>query len=183
MKKWTAAIVFLAATCFVGTAKRVDGQLHWPDPPTKTPTRVRLIALAFAAPRSTFFSSHEVFVAESEAGFDEWNLIKLVYTFLPYQPRLLETGFDYSLVHEVSVWRNTDCDETVAQLTTRSWPNRHHEPLIYARDVPRVDLDRRRIPLPCYETTADDYSKADRVPVAPPPPSEPPVLKDRTGQK
>ncbi len=141
--------------------------------------RVRLVAVALADyPRSSFFSSHEVFVAEREIGHEEWSLIKLVFTFLPYQPRLSESGFDYSVVHEVSAWRDSDCDQTVAQLTARSLPNRH-EPLIYSRNVPREDLDRRRIPLPCYETNADEYIQSRFEPIAPPPQPAEPVLKAR----
>jgi len=140
--------------------------------------RVRLVAVALADPRSTFFSSHEVFVAEKEISHEEWGLIKLVYTFLPYQPRLLESGFDYSVVHEITASRDPNCDETVSQLTAREMPARH-EPLIYAAHVPREDLDRRHIPLPCYETNADEYSKSSLEPTAPPPEPPPPVLKQR----
>jgi hypothetical protein len=142
--------------------------------------RVRLVAVAYADhPRSSFFSSQEVFVAETEISHEEWSLIKLVFTFLPYQPRLSESG-DYSMVHDVLAWRNTDCDETVADLTTRSLPDRH-EPLLYSRNVPRVDLDRRRIPLPCYETRADDHVKSSLEPIPPPPELPPrPVLQVRS---
>ncbi|HEY7405535.1 MAG TPA: hypothetical protein VIB39_18560 [Candidatus Angelobacter sp.] len=134
------------------------------------------MAVAYADhPRSSFFASQEIFVAEREVSHEEWGLIKLVFTFLPYQPRLSETGFDYSVVHEVSAWRHEDCDQTVDQLTARSLPDRH-EPLIYSRNFPRKDLDRKRIPLRCYETNADDYIKASFEPVAQPPK---PVLKAR----
>ncbi|HEX2328527.1 MAG TPA: hypothetical protein VHN74_07375 [Candidatus Angelobacter sp.] len=183
MKNWTTALLFLAATFFVGPGRQAKGQLQWPDAPKKTPMRVRLVALALAdRPRSSFFPSHEVFVAEKEIGQEEWSLIKLVFTFLPYQPRLSESGFDYSVVHEVSVWRHPDCDQTVADLTARSLPNRH-EPLIYSRNVPREDLDRRRIPLPCYETNANDYIKATVEPIGPPPKEPEPVLKERPREK
>src|SRR5689334_15027134 len=142
MKKWTTALLFLAVTCIGGPGRQVEGQLRWPDPPRKAPVRVRLVALALALPRSSFFSSYEVFVAETDIGHDEWSLIKLVFTFLPYQPRLSESGFDYSVVHEVSAWRDPGCDETVAQLTARSQPD-HHKPLIYSRNVPTENLERR----------------------------------------
>src|SRR5581483_6478496 len=174
MRNWTTALLFIA-TCFGVFGKQAQGQLHWPDPPRKAPMRVRLVAVALALPRSSFFSSQEVFVAEAEIGHDEWNLIKLVFTFLPYQPRLSETGFDYSVVHEVSAWRDPDCDETVAHLTARGQPGRH-QPLIYSRNVPREDLDGRHIPLPCYQTSADEYTKSSFEPVAPP---QPPALKVR----
>jgi hypothetical protein len=177
VKNWITALLFLAATCIGG--KQAQGQLLWPGPPKRTPIRVRLVAVAFADhPRSSFFSSHEVFVAETEIGREEWSLIKLVFTFLPYQERLSESGFDYSVVHEVSAWRNQNCDQTVAQLTARSQPDRH-EPLIYSRNVPREDLDDRHIPLPCYETNADEYIKSSFEPVPPPPNPHGPVLKVR----
>lgn len=168
---------FPAATCIVDSGKHAQG-LHWHDPPKKVPMRVRLVAVAFAVPRSSFFSSLEVLVAETELGDEEWGLIKLVFTYLPYQPRLSESGFDYSVVHEISAWRNRDCDETVAQLTARNLPDRH-EPLVYSRNVPREDLDRRRIPLPCYEAKADDYIKSSLEPIAPTPKPPGPVLQVR----
>ena len=183
MKKWTTALVFLAVALIGGSGRQAEGQLHWPDPPKKALIRVRLVAVALAdRPRSSFFSSHEVFVAETEIGREEWSLVKLVFSFLPYQPRLSETGFDYSVVHEVAAWRDKDCDETVAQLTERKQPDRH-EPLVYSRNVPREDLDRRRIPLPCYETNADEYIASRFEPIAPPPKPPEPVLKTRTDPK
>ncbi len=178
MKQWTAVLLLLG-TCLGCTEKAYETQLRWPDPPKKATMRVRLVAVALADPRSTFFSSHEVFIAEKEISYEEWGLIKLVYTFLPYQPRLLESGFDYSVVHELSASRDPKCDETVSQLTSREMPARH-EPLIYAPHVPREDLDRRRIPLPCYETNADEYSKSSVEPTAPPPEPPLPVLKQRS---
>src|SRR5436305_1865441 len=116
MKNWTTALLFLAAICIWGLGGQTEGQLRWPDPPKKAPMRVRLVAIALALPRTSFFSTHEVLVAEAEIAHDEWSLIKLVFTFLPYQPRISETGFDYSMVHELSAWRDPDCDETVVQL-------------------------------------------------------------------
>ncbi|HZD94137.1 MAG TPA: hypothetical protein VE133_07780, partial [Candidatus Sulfotelmatobacter sp.] len=99
------------------------------------------------------------------------------------QPRLSESGFDYSVVHEVSAWRDLDCDQTLDQLTARSLPARH-EPLIYSRNVPRKDLDRKRTPLRCYETNADDYIKSSFEPIPQPAPVLPaPVLKERPGPK
>lgn len=140
--------------------------------------RVRLVALALALPRSSFFSSEEVFVADRDIGGEEWSPIKLVFTFLPYQPRLSESGFDYSVVHMISAWRDPHCDETVDQLTARSRPTRH-QPLVYSHNVPREDLERRRNPLPCYQTNADDYIKGSFEPIAPDPKPPRPVLKSR----
>jgi hypothetical protein len=181
MKNWTTALLFLAATCIGGSGRQAEGQLRWDYPPKKAPIRVRLVALAMSLPRSSFFKSYEVFVAETEIGHEEWGLIKLVFTFLPYEPRLSESGFDYALVHEVSAVRDQNCDQTIAQLTARSLPNRH-EPLIYSRNVPREDLDRRRISLPCYETSAYEYIKSSFQPVSPPPNPHGPVLEVRPNE-
>lgn len=179
MKNWITVLLFLAATCIGGAGRQAEAQLRWQYPPRKAPLRIRLVAVALADhPRSSFFSSQEVFVAETEIVHEEWTLIKLVFTFLPYQPRLSESGFDYSVVHQISAWRDQDCDETVAQLTARSLPDRH-EPLVYSRNVPRMDLDSRHIPLPCYEMNASDYIKSSFEPVGPPPKPPEPVLKTR----
>jgi hypothetical protein len=167
MTNWTRAVFFLAAVCVGGFGKQAEGQLHWPDyPPKRAPIRVRLVAIASTLPRSSWGSSYEVFIAETEIGDEEWRLVKLVFTFLPYQPRLSESGFDYSVVHEVSAWRDPNCDDTIAHLTARSAPDRH-APLIYSRNVPREDLDRRRLPLPCYQTSADEYIGSSFEPIAP----------------
>ena len=177
MKNWTAALFFLAATCIGGPGRQAEGQLRWDYPPRRTPIRLRLVAIAFADhPRSSFFASQEVFVAETEIGQEESSLIKLVFTFLPYEPRLSESGFDYSVVHEVSAVRDQNCDQTIAQLTARSQPDRH-EPLIYSRNVPRVDLNRRRSPLPCYETSANEYIKSSFEPINQPTNPHGPVLE------
>ena len=165
-----------------GLAGRAEGQLHWPDPPQKTPMRIRLVGVALSLPRSTYYSSQEVFIAETEIDQEEWSLIKLVFTFLPYQPRLSESGFDYSVVHELSAWRDPECDETITQLTARSLPTRH-QPLIYSHNAPREDLDRRRIPLPCYQTNADIYIRSSFEPIAPPPDQPAPALKFRPSWK
>jgi hypothetical protein len=171
MKFWILALMFLATTCVIGENERAEAQLRWATS-KKEPLHVRLVALALADPRSSFFTTREVFVAEKEVGHEEWSLIKLVYTFLPYQPRLSEAGLDYSLVHEISALRDTGCDETLAQITSRG-PDQPQAALKYATDSPTRDLERRRTPLPCYETTADDYSKADHEPIPSPPPPSP----------
>ena len=178
MRNWIAALLFLAAACIGGAGRQAEGQLRWSYPPKKAPMRVRLVAIAISLPRSSFFKSAEVFVAETEISHEEWGLIKLVFTFLPYEPRLSESGFDYSVVHEISAWRDENCDETIAQLTTRSLPTRR-QPLVYSRNVPREDLDRRKIPLRCYETDAYDYIKSSFEPMAPLPKPQRPVLKAR----
>ena len=70
-----------------------------------------------------------------------------------------------------------DVRSTVEQLTAREQPDRH-EPLVYSRNVPKKeDLDRRHIPLPCYETNADEYTKSSHEPIVPAPEPPTPELK------
>ena len=170
MKHFTITILVLIATCVIGSKERAQAQLRWPGS-KKEEVRVRLVALATADPRSSFFTTREVFVAEREIGHEEWSLIKLVFTFLPYQPRLSDSGLDYSLVHEFSAHRDPVCDETLAQMT--SGPDHAQLNLKYAADSPQKDLERRHTPLPCYQTTADDYTRTNREPIPQPPPPTP----------
>ena len=148
---------------------RAEAELHWTSA-KKEHLRVRLVALALSDPRSTFFAVHQVFVAEKDLGGNEWRLVKLVYSFLPYQPRLSDSGLDYSTVHYMEAVRDPSCDETVAHLTSvyrmdGSGEGQGDLRLTYAENSPRSDLDRRRIPLPCYVTSADDYSRSTQQPM------------------
>jgi hypothetical protein len=115
-KLWVRGLVLLAfASLSIPPAAR--GELQWP-PQKMEPVRLRLVALARNHVRSTYFASEEVFIAEKELGKDEWRLVKLVYGFLPYQPRLSDNGFNYATVHEVRAARDPSCDQTLAQITT-----------------------------------------------------------------
>lgn len=167
MKLSIVAFFFLVAVCGIGASPQAEAQLRWATP-KKEQMHVRLVALALAGPRSSFFTTREEFIAEKEIGREEWSLIKLVYTFLPYQPRLSESGLDYSVVHEFSALRDKNCDETLAQMS--HGPDKAEVNLKYSAESPTKDLERRRTALPCYETTADDYGKSNREPVSTPPP-------------
>jgi len=70
-----------------------DGQLHWRTA-RKEAIEVRLIALAIAYPRTSFFANDEVFIAEQELAKEESRFIKLVYDFLPYQSPLSSYGLN-----------------------------------------------------------------------------------------
>jgi len=129
---------------------------------------VRLVALATAYPRSSYFANDEVFVAQQELAKDETRFIKLVYDFLPYQTPLSSYGLDYSLVHRVNAVRDTSCDESLWQM--RSWlgQRRQAEPATpnwkYALECPIADLDRRQARLRCYRTTSGDFERSVRQP-------------------
>jgi hypothetical protein len=140
-----------------------DGQLRWPTP-RKEEIEVRLIALAVAYPRSSFFANDEVFIAEQQLAKEESRFIKLVYDYLPYQPPLSTYGLDYSLVHKVNAVRDSTCDESLWQMRS-SLEQRRQSSVTptnwkYAIESPIADLDHRQARLRCYRTTSDDYEKA-----------------------
>jgi hypothetical protein len=146
-----------------------DGQLHW-NSVRKQPIQVRLIALAIAYPRTSFFANDEVFIAQQELAKEESRFIKLVYDFLPYQPPLSSYGLNYSLVHRINAIRDTTCDETLWEMRTALQQRRQTDKTVsgwrYASETPVADLDRRQAHLRCYRTTSDDYERAFREPTS-----------------
>jgi hypothetical protein len=156
------AIVLIVIFCTLGGHERAQGELRW-QIAKRQPLRVRLVALEMADRRSSYFASHEVFVAAQQMSEGELRLVKLVYEFLPYQPRLSDSGMDYSTLHEIMAVRDTSCDETLAQMTGEG-KGRVRLTLEYADDSPSIDSTRRRNALPCYDTSAADYAKALREP-------------------
>jgi len=160
--------LFVAAGVLLLTGTTLaDGQLHW-NSVRKEPIQVRLIALAIAYPRTSFFANDEVFIAEQELAKEESRFIKLVYDFLPYQPPLSSYGLNYSLVHRVNAIRDTTCDETLWEMRTALQQRRQTDKTLtgwrYAAETPVADLDRRQARLRCYRTTSDDYDRAFREP-------------------
>jgi hypothetical protein len=121
--------------------------------------QLRVIGLVWAPPRSSYFSNFEVFIAEKGRNKEELQFIKLVYVFLPYQPRLSEYGFDNSKVRRLRVARDPTCDESLMQMT---WPEGESGPPGSHRsgDAPASTSADRNNLLPCYRTTADDYRRA-----------------------
>ena len=154
-------LLTLLGICAILQREPAEAELRWQDG-KKEPIRVRIVAMAWNHPRSSFFSNEEVFVAEKALNQSESRLVKLVYGFLPYQPRLSDNGLDYATVHELRALRDPECDETLAQMTS---PHGPRSSLKYSTDSPILNVERRRAPLPCYLTTADDYGKALREPV------------------
>ena len=158
----------LLAFILLNGRQAADGETRWT--PRKETIEVRLIALAMAYPRSSFFANDEVFIAEQELAKDESRFIKLVYDFLPYQSPLSVSGLNYSLVHKVSAVRDTACDENLYEM--RMWLKRQQSPTEtrsnwkYALECPISDLDRRQARLRCYRTTSDDYAKAQHQPTS-----------------
>jgi hypothetical protein len=162
-------VVWFAAMCGLCGPETARGDLQWHSP-KKEFVRLRLVALAWNHPRSSFFGNEEVFIAEKELTKDESQLVKLVYNFLPYQPRLSDEGLNYFTIHELRAFKDPECDETVAHLLTAEvgdWRGPQSQ-LHYATDAPVLNLARRKSRLPCYVTSADDYAKPlDESPIEP----------------
>jgi hypothetical protein len=154
-------LLTLLGICPVLEREHAEAELRWQDG-KKEPIRVRIVAMAWNHPRSSFFSNEEIFVAEKALNQSESRLVKLVYGYLPYQPRLSDGGLNYATVHELRAVRDPECDETLSQMTS---PHSPRSSLKYSTDSPILNVERRRAPLPCYLTTADDYGKAVREPV------------------
>jgi hypothetical protein len=118
---------------------------------------LRVIGLAWAPARSSYFSNFEVFLAERWLNKEQSQFIKLVYVFLPYQERLSEYGFD-SKVRKLRVTRDPTCDESLTQIASSQVENRPTgSPSVDSLPSISHDRDSR---LPCYRTTADDYRRA-----------------------
>lgn len=164
-----AQVVILVAVvvCLNGPPARAE--LQW-ETEQREQLRVRLVALATSYPRSSVFTTDEVFIAEEQISHNESRLVKLVYTFLPYQPRLSAYGLDYSLVHELSAFREPACDESLRQLMTvqKQKGNEISEgpaSLKYSVDSPPLDVKHERGILHCYRTTPEEYARAIHDPV------------------
>jgi hypothetical protein len=152
--------VLIVVVCLLSASESAHGNLPWPAA-KKESMRLRLVALAWNHSRSSFFASEEIFVAEKELTKDETRLVKLVYEFLPYQPRLSEQGLNYSTLHELRAVRDPQCDETLTQITVGQqgdWRQEQSQ-LKYSTDAPTLNFSRHKAPLPCYVTNAEDYTK------------------------
>jgi hypothetical protein len=158
------AVGMVAVFCVTCGREQARGELRW-EIAKRQPLQVRLIALELSDPRSSFFSSHEVFVAAQQMGPSELRLVKLVYEFLPYQPRLSEYGMSYSTLHEIMAVRDPNCDETLAHLTGDD-KGRVKLPLDYSPDAPPLNVQEHHNALPCFDTSATDYTRAIHRPAS-----------------
>jgi hypothetical protein len=171
-----ATVIFSLAISTLCGYPQAQGELHWTKA-KKEPIKVRLIALAWNHQRSSFFASEEIFIAEKQLDRDESRFVKLIYGFLPYQPRLSESGFDYATVYEIHATRDEGCDESLSQITSGDegdWRQAASD-LKYSADAPAINLERSKSSLPCYRTSPEDYSRA----VQDPPKESLPVLSVR----
>ena len=117
---------------------------------------INFIGPALAFPQSSYFLNFEVFIAEERLSHRQSRIIKLVYDFLPYQPKLSDLGPDYPALDNLRSIRDPSCDEPLKEVVTLAsslhWPEASLTQLNTASSKQRQ--------LPCYRTTADDYRKA-----------------------
>jgi hypothetical protein len=118
--------------------------------------QVKVISLAWAPPRSSYFSSFEVFIAQKWVNKDKTEMIKLVYVFLPYQKRLSEYGVENPKIRRLRVTRDPSCDESLMQL---AWPEGGGRSASDHQNSGSSNAEDRNL-LPCYRTTADEYRHA-----------------------
>jgi hypothetical protein len=176
-----STLILLVVACTVGGHETALGQLHWPGgSPRQQRIRLRVVGRVMALPRTSFFASHEVFVAEKALNREEGTLIKLVYEFLPYQPSLSEIGMDYSTIYDVRATRDPQCDESLTDMMSSRDPK--HDRIDsagfkYATDAPELAIPRHRSSLPCYESSAEDFGRAERAPLHTDNPEPMPRLK------
>jgi len=128
------------------------------DFPDAKELNVNFIGPALVLPASSYFLSYEVFIAEERLSRHQTRLIKLVYDFLPYQPRLSAYGPNYPAIENLHATRDPSCDETLAQVEASA-------KAVHWSQVDRTQLStksakQRQSSLPCYRTTADEYRRA-----------------------
>ena len=117
--------------------------------------QLRVISLAWAPPRSSYFSNFEVFIAEKWLNKKESEFIKLVYEFLPYQQRLSEYDSPDLTVRRLRVTRDSTCDESLMQM---AWPEGDKGP---AASHPSGFQQTATTPCPAIaqpQTTTDERS-------------------------
>jgi hypothetical protein len=121
---------------------------------------VNFIGPVLPLPSSSYFSNSEIFIAEELVNQHQSRLIKLVYDFLPYQPRLSDYGPNYPVVYKLRVTRDPSCDEPLMRVTS-SVTTSESTPVNRLQLDPKYSNQRQRT-LACFRTTADDYRRATR---------------------
>jgi len=119
---------------------------------------INFIGPALAFPQSSHVSNFEVFIAEERLGRHRSRVIKLVYDFLPYQPRLSALVPDYPALENLHATRDPRCDEPLKQVV--SLASTWHWPQASLAQLSATSAKQRQSTLPCYRTTAGDYRNA-----------------------
>ena len=129
-----------------------------PGPAEEFP--LRFVSLALPTQGSSFFSNYEVFVAERTLQRGRTQLIKLVYTFLPYQKRLSEYDWNTTKIYKLRAIADPRCDESLMQMM---WPEGGAAPDEEAQAEGNrlaAEVGDKNTKLHCFRTTADDFQRA-----------------------
>jgi len=127
------------------------------EPDTKE-LSVNFMVPALILPMSSYFSNYEVFIAEQRLTRHQSRLIKLVYEFLPYQPRLSDYGPNHPGIENLRATRDRSCDQALMQAASSA----RTVPLSLSGrlELSATTLEQQQSTLECYRTTADDYRRA-----------------------
>jgi hypothetical protein len=117
---------------------------------------ISFIGPALAFPQSSYFSNFEVFIVEERLSHHQSRIIKLVYEFLAYQPKLSDLVPDYPTLDNLNSTRDPSCDEALKEVV--SLASSLHWPQASLTQLNTASSKQRQ--LPCYRTTADAYRKA-----------------------
>jgi hypothetical protein len=119
---------------------------------------VAFLAPAVPLPNSTYFASEEIFLAQERISRHQSRLIKLIYEFLPYQPRLSDFGPNYPAVDRLRATRDPSCDEVLMQAAAGADGTAGSQ--AFPPQVTARQKNQEQKLLACYRTTADDYREA-----------------------
>jgi hypothetical protein len=119
---------------------------------------VNFMVPALVLPMSSYFSNYEVFIAEQRITRHQSRLIKLVYEFLSYQPRLSDEGPNYPGIENLRATRDRSCDQALMQVASSATTVLGS--LSGRLQLSAKSLEQQQSTLECYRTTADDYRRA-----------------------
>jgi hypothetical protein len=119
---------------------------------------VNFMVPALVLPMSSYFSNYEVFVAEQRVTRHQSRLIKLVYEFLSYQPRLSDYGPNYPGIENLRATRDRSCDQALMQVASSATTVLGS--LSGRLQLSAKSLEQQQSTLECYRTTADDFRRA-----------------------
>ena len=145
------------------------------SPVKKQSITVRLIGRASFLPVTSFGANYESYVGSLQSKASDSTMVKIVYRFMNYEPRLPGSLADYDLVHTFRATRQPDCDakaETLIYSQHVGPAGQVSEPafsFVYAKNASGVSIPPTVL-LPCYVVSADGYKGTRTMPARRPGP-------------
>jgi hypothetical protein len=121
---------------------------------------VRLIRVPGASSKSSFFRGFEVVLAERTIKGDQKEIIKLVYTSLPYQKRLADYDWSTTRIYKLRATPNPQCDESLMQMFLPEGGDQPDAEAEADANKLAAEIGDKSTKLHCYVTTADDFERA-----------------------